>query len=181
MNKDFTIVISHFIKRDLEENFELELRAVIKQAKQFKGFQDIQIIPPSNSQSNEYLLLIRFDSKEAYLHWESSQARLEWTNKLSSFIEKSSIIHQPEGIEFWFPKSRTPNPTSPKQWKMALLAWCAAFPIILALSSLLQLLSPALPLVYKMVIISMCMIAGMTFYIMPFLTRSFSKWLFKNT
>lgn len=176
MNKKFTIVVSHFVIKDKDNVFNQLLERVTSQASKFKGYQSIQIIKPRNNEENEYLLIIRFDKEKYYTLWTSSVEYKTWVNALSHLVHKKSDVHFHDSLEFWF--NETNNNKTPKKWKMSILAWCAAFPIILTFSYLLQVIVPDLSVVIKMLIISICLISGMTYIIMPKLTQLFNKWIY---
>jgi antibiotic biosynthesis monooxygenase (ABM) superfamily enzyme len=72
--------------------------------------------------------------------------------------------------------ARTAGVGSPR-WKLAVLAWVAAFPTVAVLS---PLLSPGLDWLHPVLrtaLIVAIMIGMMTFVWMPLLTRVFSRWL----
>lgn len=71
------------------------------------------------------------------------------------------------------------TPAEPPKWKLALLAWAAAFPLIYSLGFLFQALFPRLNPVVRTMLSSMILISGLTFFIMPLLSKIFSRWLMK--
>ena len=72
MKKNITVVVSHYVKRGKEPEFEKALKQVIEQAKGFKGYEGIQTIQVNNQVENEYVLLIRFDTESNFRTWECS-------------------------------------------------------------------------------------------------------------
>ncbi|MEL7121215.1 MAG: hypothetical protein AAFO07_17330 [Bacteroidota bacterium] len=64
---NFTITVSHFVRRGKEQVFEAALKQVIQQAKSFSDYIGIQLIRPTNKFQNEYLLLVRFDNQENWM------------------------------------------------------------------------------------------------------------------
>jgi len=63
------------------------------------------------------------------------------------------------------------------RWKLAVLAWAAAFPTIAVLGPLLSPRLDWLHPVLRTAVIVALMIGMMTFAWMPLLTRMFSRWL----
>ena len=63
MQENITIVVSHYVKRGKEQEFESAVKKVIEQAKFFKGYEGIQTIKFNNKVENEYILVIRFDAE----------------------------------------------------------------------------------------------------------------------
>jgi antibiotic biosynthesis monooxygenase (ABM) superfamily enzyme len=68
--------------------------------------------------------------------------------------------------------------TPPPRWKMAIITWIAIYPII---TILLLILGPVilghLPIPAVTLILSVTLVALMTFVVMPVLTRAFRPWL----
>jgi antibiotic biosynthesis monooxygenase (ABM) superfamily enzyme len=68
--------------------------------------------------------------------------------------------------------------TPPPRYKMAVVSWCAIFPIIsLILIYLIPLLTP-FPLLVRGAVIAAIAIFLMTYLMMPLATRIFSGWLY---
>jgi antibiotic biosynthesis monooxygenase (ABM) superfamily enzyme len=68
-------------------------------------------------------------------------------------------------------------PTGPPRYKLALLTWVAAYPII---TVILGLLGPELaswPLGLRTLVVSVLMVATLTWFVMPGLTRLLRPWL----
>ncbi|MFY0651087.1 MAG: hypothetical protein JXQ96_03600 [Cyclobacteriaceae bacterium] len=178
MQNQFTIVVSHFIKEGAEEAFESALKNVIQQAKVYEGHKGIQIIRPANKSEQEYILLIRFDTKANYEVWERSEPRNRWFQELKDYTYKESKIRYEEGIEFWFSMPRENASVPPKKWKMALLTWLVIYPSVLTLSTITAIILPHFPLFLRMLMVSMILVSLMTYLIMPNITKLFAKWIF---
>lgn len=180
MQENITIVVSHYVKRGKEQEFESALKKVIVQAKLFNGYEGIQTIKVNNKVENEYILVIRFDAESNYRTWESSNIRRAWSKELKEYILKESKVRFQEGLEFWFSLPQQTNIKAPKKWKMALLTWVVIYPMILALSTLsgvyLSFVHPFL----RMLIISMILVTLMSYFIMPKVTSIFASWIFKK-
>ena len=68
-------------------------------------------------------------------------------------------------------------PAGPPRYKLAILTWAGAYTII---TLLLSLLGPAIaswPLALRTLLLSVTMVVGLTWVIMPRLTRLFGGWL----
>jgi antibiotic biosynthesis monooxygenase (ABM) superfamily enzyme len=66
---------------------------------------------------------------------------------------------------------------SPPRYKLALLTWAAAFPLMTALTMLLGWLLNALPLPGRTLLMTGLLIGLLTYVIMPRLTRLCAAWL----
>jgi antibiotic biosynthesis monooxygenase (ABM) superfamily enzyme len=72
-------------------------------------------------------------------------------------------------------------PAGPPRYKLAVLTWAGAYAVI---TVLLALLGPAIaswPLVLRTLVLSVTMVAALTWVIMPRLTRLFGGWLHART
>jgi uncharacterized protein len=71
---------------------------------------------------------------------------------------------------------KNPN-SSPPRHKLALLTWLGAYPVI---TLILALLGPAIvewPLALRTLVLSVLMVATLTWVVMPALTRALRPWL----
>jgi len=178
LQPNFTLTVSHFVKQGMEHRFEAALQDVMRQAQTFEGYHGIQLLQPTAQGQNEYLLVVRFDKQENYERWESSAIRKDWSEKLTSYIHKESVVRQDVGLAFWFSTAEKPGSTSPTKWKMALLTWIVIYPLILMLSFLAGVYLAFLPPSLRMLLISMILVVSMTYFIMPGVTKKFAFWLF---
>jgi len=178
MSESITIVVSHYVKPGLEQQFEMALHTVIEQAKQFSGYQGVQIIRPDSKSNQAYLLLIRFDNEVTYQAWEQSDIRRMWSQKLQTFIHKESQVRFQEGLEFWFSDPHTSTPVPPTKWKMAFLTWLVIYPLILLLSNVAGFYLGFLPPSVRLLLVSMTLVATMTYVLMPWITKTFAFWIF---
>lgn len=180
MQNNITIVVSHYVKQGKEQEFERALKQVIQQAKTFKGYEGIQTIQINSKVENEYMLLVRFDTESNYGNWENSTTRKGWSKELKEYIVKESKVRYQEGLEFWFSLPQMTTSSPPKKWKMALLTWLVIYPMILALSTMAGMYLSELPLLIRLLLVSMTLVSLMTYVIMPKITVVFAAWLFKK-
>ena len=180
MHNTFTIVVSHFIKHGKEHAFEEALKQVIQKALTYEGYEGIQIIRPNAKASNEYILLIRFNTEANYHIWANSAPRNEWFKELKDYVYKESEIRYEEGLEFWFSLPEVTGTKPPTKWKMAILTWFVIYPSVLALSTIAGIYLGFLPLAIRMLLVSMTLVSLMTYLIMPKITKVFAFWIFKS-
>ncbi|GAB6939821.1 hypothetical protein ACQP60_19760 [Isoptericola variabilis] len=65
----------------------------------------------------------------------------------------------------------------PQRYKMAVVTWIAAYPLITLLLSVGAPLIRRLPVVVTTLVLSMTLVCLMTFVVMPLMTRLFAGWL----
>ncbi|MDW3191370.1 MAG: antibiotic biosynthesis monooxygenase [Cytophagales bacterium] len=180
MENHITVVVSHFVKKGIEQAFEAALKEVIEKAKSFQGYEGIQTMQVNGKGENEYILLVRFDSESSYQVWKHSATRKAWSVELKSFITRESEVCYQEGLEFWFSIPQVTTTEPPKKWKMAILTWMVIYPLVLTLSSLAGFFLDFFPLFLRMLLVSMVMVTLMTYLVMPKITVLFAPWIFKK-
>jgi uncharacterized protein len=87
-------------------------------------------------------------------------------------ISEEAVYRNLTGLEAWF---RAPVP--PPRWKMAVATLCGVFPTSLLLSLTVSPWLQKLPIPLRIFIIAMCMVALLTWVVMPVITRLLKKWL----
>jgi antibiotic biosynthesis monooxygenase (ABM) superfamily enzyme len=75
------------------------------------------------------------------------------------------------------PKRSFDPPTSPPRYKMALLTWAAAFPLLTALNVLFGPQLAALPLPVRTFLLTGLLVGLLTYGVMPRLTHVCANWL----
>ena len=127
-----------------------------------------------------YKAVFRFDHHSNLITWEESKERQSWLVQLQPLLEKKLQYEKHEGMEFWFDLPDIPPKTIPR-YKMAIVTLLAVYPLILTLYTLLPLVLPAgIPKFITILISCVCTCLLMTWFVMPFMTRIFSSWLFKD-
>ncbi|HAA15420.1 MAG TPA: hypothetical protein DCE41_28465 [Cytophagales bacterium] len=180
MEKNVTVVVSHFVRKGKEQAFEQALKRVLEQAKIYPGYQGIQTLQQSSPAENEYILLIRFDSEPNYTTWKNSATRQAWAQELKEYVTRQSEVRYQEGIEFWFSLPQLATAKPPAKWKMALLTWMVIYPLVLTLGTLAGLALDFAPSYLRTLSVSLVLVPLMTWVVMPNVTKLFSAWLFQR-
>ena len=180
MENNFTVAVSHFVKKEKKKAFEQALKQVIDKAKDYQGYEGIETIQVNNMDENEYLLLVRFDTEANYTTWAKSQTRKDWSKELKDYIIRESEVRFQEGLEFWFSLPNNIRSKAPKKWKMAILTWMVIYPLVLILSTLAGVYLSSVHPYLRTLFVSMVLVALMTYIIMPRITTLFAFWIFKK-
>ena len=84
-------------------------------------------------------------------------------------------------VPWWYMKTTrrhtVTKTTAPPRYKIALLTWAAAFPVLTAVNVLLGPVLTALPLPGRTLLMTGLLVGLLTYAIMPRLTRLFAAWL----
>ena len=177
MNTSITTVVRHFIKADKTTEFESWIKGISAKAKQFNGFEGLQLINPPDSQ-NDYLVLFKFANVPALEKWMDSKERKEEIQKLKEISEKEMVLGQVSGIDFWFESPEQKTKGAPPKWKMATLTWLAVFPGVVLLSKLYHFVFPTFPPTVLTLFVTLTLVALLTWVLMPNMVKIFKGWLF---
>jgi len=172
-----TTVVRHFIKADKRGAFENWTKDISAKAKQFEGFEGLQLIPPPSG-SKEYITLFKFSSVPALQKWMDSDERKNEVSKLNSLSEKEMVLGQIEGVDFWFDAPGKKTDGAPPKWKMSLLTWLAVFPGVVILGKLYHALFPDFSSILLTLFTTMTLVPLLTWVLMPNIVKLFKGWLF---
>lgn len=188
LHKDFnledgpvTVIISRRVKPGRVQEFEEWTSGILQQVSKFKGYYGVNIIPPSDPSSLEYVVIFRFNSYKNLKKWEDSPIRSEWLERVRDLTEGDSDIRKLTGLEYWFRVPNKPLTTPPPRYKMVVVTFIALFPTILLVSLGLNPLLGALPELLRLAIAIIGTMILMTYWIMPLMTRLLAFWLYDNT
>ncbi|QAY72915.1 antibiotic biosynthesis monooxygenase [Agromyces protaetiae] len=148
----------------------------------------------AGEQSHVWHMLYRFANEETLEAWEQSPERTWWLSTGQAFVQ-SERSRRRTGIEGWFDEpptgsipvvdasgaalDETAPPPAPPRWKQAVTIWLGFFPVNLVFS---YLISPVpgwdlLPIVVRVLVTTLVLTPIMTFWVLPFVTRSLRRWL----
>ncbi|SFR82696.1 hypothetical protein SAMN05428970_2653 [Agromyces sp. CF514] len=147
--------------------------------------------------SNIWHMLYRFSSEATLDAWEHSAERTAWLAEGHGLV-RSERSRRRSGIEGWFDEPPTGSipvidsgaasesedlPPAPPRWKQAVTIWLGFFPVNLAFS---YLASPVpgwneLPIWLRVLATTLVLTPIMTYWVLPFVTRSLRRWLAPRT
>ena len=81
-------------------------------------------------------------------------------------------------METWFALPGAGGLGAPPRWKMALVSWLVAFPLIQGLNASLGAWLTSLPAPLRGAAVGLALIALMTFVAMPLVSRALASWLY---
>lgn len=175
------LVISEIVRADRLNEYHEWSAGICEAARKAPGFRARQVIEPRDQSILEYLIVLKFDTKENLDQWHESTECRSWLAKSEEFIEQRTHHHPGEGMEMWFSRPET-NSEPPPFWKQVVLGTLAVYPSIILLriitTPILGPLNmhPDLNLLISVVLLS-CLL---TWPLMPWLTRILSSWLYPN-
>ena len=87
----------------------------------------------------------------------------------------------PTGLETWFTLPGGAVVKPPPRWKMAIVSWAVAFPLIQLLNVTVAPLLHPLPALLRGAIAGALMVLTMTYFAMPLAVRSLAHWLYPES
>lgn len=177
-----TVAITRIVKPGCEEAFEQALHDFVQDSLHLPGQLGVHILrPPPGSGSREYGILRRFESAEARDEFYRSPLFEEWRQKVVGLVEGEPRYEHLSGLETWFtlPGQRAIVP--PPRWKMALVTLLAVDPLSMVLGITLGKWTSDWPMLLSSLIFNSFIVSGLTWFLMPLLTRLFKPWLYPKT
>jgi uncharacterized protein len=173
-----TVLISRRVRRGREAEFERWLAEVRVAAVAFPGHQGATVIRPTDPARPDYVIVFRFDTPAHLEAWRRSEVRGRLMDRSAGLAEEPPQERTLSGMETWFtlPGGQILRP--PPRWKMWLLSSAAIYPLINLVTLVATPFLGHLALPLRFLVTIPVMGALMTWLVMPFLTRRFSRWLY---
>jgi antibiotic biosynthesis monooxygenase (ABM) superfamily enzyme len=177
-----TVAVTRIVKAGCEEEFERALHDFVQASLHLPGQLGVHILRPApGSGSREYGILRRFDSAEARDAFYRLPLFEEWKGRVAELIEGEPRYEHLSGLETWFtlPGQRAIVP--PPRWKMALVTLVAVYPLSMVLGITVGNWIRSWPMLLSSLIFNAMIVTGLTWFLMPLLTRLFKPWLYPKT
>ena len=168
------IAITRRVRPGHEAEFQQALREFLQTSFTHGGVHGASMLtPPPGSNSREFGILRTFASEAEKDAFYDSQMFKTWEARARTMTEGEPVSRQLHGLEAWFRSSQAPPP----RWKMALVTFLGVYPtsLFLALTVGKALHTWGLPA--RSLVIAGCMVALLTWVVMPFVTRLLHGWL----
>jgi uncharacterized protein len=174
-----TVQISRTVRPGREAQFEEKVRAFVPMALEFPGHLGVQVVKPAPGAGREYLVIIRFASRELWERFLASEAYTRFREEIGPLLEKPPEVQEMCGLESWFmPPGETLRPL-PK-WKMALVTLLGVYPTSLVLGMTVGPRVRGVAAPVAALVMSASMVVALTWLVMPFLTRLLHRWLHRQ-
>jgi hypothetical protein len=174
-----TMVFARDVKPDRIEEFEEWINGISLAVRQFDGYQGMDVIRPSDHGHQEYVMILRFDEYHHMRMWMSSPEREKWVGRAGELTMGETYIQEAHGFEPWFTLPDHQHAAkAPAKYKMALLTMAAIYPLLLVVSTALNMIFPSWPRELVILLTVVLLVSLMTFYVMPWVTKGFRFWLY---
>ena len=168
------IAITRKVRPGCEAEFQAALREFFQSSFSHSGVMGASmLIPPPGSDSREYGILRTFASETERDAFYESPMFKAWEERARMLTEGEPVYRQLHGLEAWF---RAPHHPPPR-WKMAVCTLLGVFPLAMILNLTIGPMMRSWNFVLSNAVFNACVVAGLTWVVMPFITRLFHGWL----
>lgn len=168
------IAITRRVRPGCEAEFQRALLEFFQASFAEGGVLGVTMLtPPPGSNSREFGILRTFANEKERDLFYASPTYQAWEERARTLTEGEPEFRQLHGLEAWFRSPANPPP----RWKMAVATYLGVFPVALMLS---LTLAPAIhmwPFVLRTAAFNLCVVALLTWAVMPLITRVLHRWL----
>jgi antibiotic biosynthesis monooxygenase (ABM) superfamily enzyme len=175
-----TVVVTRQVKRGREKEAERWMSGIIQAAMQYEGHLGANIIPSTNPQKPEYVVIFRFNNDENLKRWEESTVRAEWIDRAKTFTVGKTKIQKMTGLEYWFTLPNKPFQVPPPRYKMAIATILALYPTVKLVGTISNSLTTYTSISFHLLVELTATVVLMTFFVMPVMIRLLALWLYKD-
>ncbi len=166
------ILILRRVKPELVPAFEDAVREWIPTAIKHDGYLGVFMLKPGE-ESDEYGAILRFQSINDWERFQSWSLYQQFAENIRPMLIDEPRIEPLHGLEAFFRGARRPPP----RWKMALLTWLGVCGMVFLTSRGLGLVNSNWPWWATFVLGNAIVVCGLTWIVMPLLTRVAGPWL----
>jgi len=171
------IAITRRVLPGREAEFQNALREFFQTSFAHGGVLGASMLtPPPGSETREYGILRTFANEQERDAFYDSPMFKAWEERAKSLTEGQPVYRQLHGLEAWFRAPQKPPP----RWKMAVATLLGVYPTSLFLSLTVGETVHTWPLLARSLIIAGCMVALLTWIVMPLVTRLLHGWLHRQ-
>jgi uncharacterized protein len=173
---ELTVVVRRSIKAGKESEFEQAMRNFVEFALAFPGHRGISVIRPTAGR--DYVVVDRFSDAGSRGSFKASSQYQDWMKRLGELTEGDPRIEELSGLEGWFTLPEDPGLAKPPTYKMAIATFLGVYPVVMALSLTLGPVIQSWPFLLSNAVFNACVVALLTWVVMPLITRMLHRWLF---
>jgi uncharacterized protein len=175
-----TVCITRSVRPGCEADFERALHEFVRRSLNLPGQLGVHVMRPApGSGSRDYGIVRKFRDHAALDDFRASPEYLEWNQLAVELTEGAGRVEELTGLESWFTLPGAALRPLPK-WKMALVTLLGVFPTSLLLGATAGRWTAGWPMPARTLVIAACMVALLTWVVMPLLTRLLHSWLHKE-
>ena len=169
-------VVHRRAKPGCDKAYEDLVRAMLEAASHFPGYISAAVIPPK-AEGEDFQIIQRFASQKDLDRWRHSEESVTWHERLWSVVETDPEYRLLTGLEVWFAPKLVPAGSPPSRWRMTVVTWLGIYPIVAFCLWYVAPYLDFLPYLIKVAILTIMVVAAMSYVVMPRLVRWMAWWL----
>jgi uncharacterized protein len=173
-----TVVVSRRVRKGQQQAFEALSSQMTERASRFPGYLGTAMFRPASPDDPEYRIVFKFRDRETLIAWEESEERAELLEQIESLLVQPSEREVTSGIVTWFTLPGQNPVQPPPKWKMTIVSWLALYPAVTLVFVIFGDLLAKVPLLVRTMIVTIVVMALMSYVLMPRMTKWFAFWLF---
>lgn len=168
------VAILRKVRGGCEVEFESQIAKFFGKASREPGVSASYLIRPvPGSDTREYGILRSFKSEEDMRRFYDSDLYREWQSMVQPLVEGEPYRRQIHGLEAFFRAGGDP----PLAWKMAVVTWIGVNPAVYISSWAVAGVFGKIPGLVELLVVNLLVVASLTWFFMPILTKLFRRWL----
>jgi uncharacterized protein len=171
-----TAVITREVSPGREPDYQQWSRGLVAAVARFPGYEGATLLGPPHGEPGRRMLILRFSDKRSLGRWVDSDERKSLTAEAARFSKE--VYEEPSSLETWFAIPGLGAVEPPPRWKMALVTTPAAYILITLILAVLSPISESWPHAASNAVVTVLMVALLTYVAMPILTRLLRPWLY---
>ncbi|MGE9292028.1 MAG: hypothetical protein ACQKBW_00310 [Puniceicoccales bacterium] len=176
--------VSLFISRRVKLGHEADIQAWTKgiraECAKWPGYLGSQTLERQGDDCDIFDVIVHFESTQALASWVDSDVCRQWYAKIEHLIEDQHMSRL-QGFEPWFPPPASAGgPPPPRKWKMWIMSFLCVYPLVNLVLYLFGPLVGDMALWARLLISVPIVTFLMAFFVMPFLSRVFARWLYPS-
>ncbi len=175
-----TVIITRTVRAGREAAFEEAVRAWIRKALTYPGYLGVHMLRPAPD-GQEYGAVLKFASQSAWESFRASPEYLAFLADIQEHLASAPKVETVTGLESWFTAPGARVLRVPPRWKMAVVTWLGVNLTSLVLTFVLKPALAGFPWALGFVTFNAAVVSGLTWVVMPALSRVFRRWLLPKT
>jgi uncharacterized protein len=172
-----TALVSRKVKPGCASQYERVTAQMLQVAARAPGYLGSHLMHPGEDADVDdmlYHVVIAFDSQAHLDAWQVSEERALGLAATAPYVESISTLRNVSGLAMWF---RGPRMTTPPRWKIAVVTWLGICPTVYLAFLLTGPFVASWSLLPRVMLLTLIVVATMTWLVAPALTRLFRPWL----
>jgi antibiotic biosynthesis monooxygenase (ABM) superfamily enzyme len=172
-----TALVSRRVKPGCEQKFEQVTAQLLQVAARAPGYLGSHLMHPGEETDVDdtlYHVVIAFDSQAHLDAWQVSEERALGLAASAPYVEGISALRNVSGLALWFRGARM---STPPRWKIAVVTWFGICPTVYLAFLLTLPYIASWALLPRIMLLTLIVVATMTWVVAPALTRLFRPWL----